>query len=121
MSIPLLMRPAHLGIATFLSLVQLARVGGLAVIHRSNLVLSPVAIPNTDTFESLVFNCKHPFSATIALIYRPPKPHPTFISDIHSFLISLCTIYSNILVIGDFNVHMDSQTCRLASDFKYKI
>jgi len=95
--------------------------GGLAVIHSSDLVSSPVAIPNMDTFESLVFNCKHPFSATVTLINRPPKPHLTFIFDMHSFLISLCTIYSNGLVIGDFNVNMDSQTCRLATDFKHTL
>lgn len=76
-------------------------------------------LENCGSFESLVFNSKKPLSTTIALIYHPPKPHPTFISDIHNFLISLCTIYSNILIVGDFNIHMHSLTCRVASDFKH--
>ncbi len=77
-----------------------------------------MSVPSTGSFESLVFSCKKAFSATIALVYRPPKPHPTFISDIHNFLISLCTAHSNILVIGDFNIHVDSHNCKLASNFK---
>lgn len=94
------------------------RGGGLAVLYHSSMEITPISVPNVKSFESLVFKCKHPFSSTIALIYRPPKPQPTFISDIHDFLISLCTAYTNILIIGDLNIHMDSRTCRLSSDFK---
>ncbi|CAJ1074281.1 hypothetical protein D5F01_LYC19107 [Xyrichtys novacula] len=55
---------------------------------------------------------------TTALIYRPPKPHPLFLSEIHDFLISLCTSHSNVLVLGDFNINMDSLSCKLAAEFK---
>ncbi|KAK7879820.1 hypothetical protein WMY93_033509 [Mugilogobius chulae] len=94
------------------------RGGGLAVFYRSSMELSPLSVPNVNSFESMVFKCKFPFSAAIALIYRPPKAQPTFISDIHDFLISLCTSYKNILVIGDLNIHMDSHTSKLGTDFK---
>ncbi|KAL7401583.1 hypothetical protein ABVT39_001713 [Epinephelus coioides] len=97
--------------------------GGLAVFHRSTIQTSLLSVPPVNTFEHLVFNCKHITShhitsATIALIYRPPKPHPSFLSEIHDFLISLCTSHSNILVLGDFNIHMDSLSCQLAVEFK---
>lgn len=100
----------------------IGRGGGLAVFHRSNIQTSILSIPPVNSFEHLVFNCKHTTShhttsATIALIYRPPKPHPSFLSEIHDFLISLCTSHSNILVLGDFNIHMDSPSCRLAANF----
>lgn len=90
--------------------------GGLAVFYHSTIQAFLLFVPHVTTFEHLVFNCNyitlhHKTSATIALIYCPPKPHPSFHSEIHDFLISLCTSHSNILVLGDFNIHMDSFSC----------
>lgn len=54
-------------------------------------------------------------------MYHLLKQHPTFFSDIHDYLISLCMIYLHILDICDLYIHIDSQTFWLASDFKYRL
>lgn len=80
---------------------QFGRGGGLAVLHRSDLKLTPLSLPDLLTFECLAFRCKPPCSMTILLIYRPPKQNPAFISEINELLTSLCATSANIVVLGD--------------------
>ena len=57
------------------------RGGGLAVIYRNHLTLSPLPLPELSSFECLAFNSKHPLPMTVLLIYRPPEPNPRFIPE----------------------------------------
>ena len=50
-------------------------------------------------------------------IFRPPKPNSSVLPDIHGLLTSLCTMSSNIVIIGDVNVHVDNPSCRSATEF----
>lgn len=93
------------------------RGGGLAVLHRSDLKLTPLSLPTLSTFECLAFRCKPPFTMTILIIYRPPKQNPAFISEINEFLTSFCTTSANIVILGDFNIHVDTPSCHPAVDF----
>lgn len=82
------------------------RGGGLAVVYRSNFDLSPLA-----------FKCKPPCSFTVLLVYRPPKPNSAFMPEIHDLLTTLCTTSANIIILGDFNIHVDTPSCHLAAEF----
>lgn len=94
------------------------RGGGLAVIHHPDLCLSPLPLPALYTFECLLFKCKSQSStATIILIYRPPKPHPGFINELQDLLTSVCATSSCTLILGDFNLHVDSPTNHSAAEF----
>lgn len=93
------------------------RGGGLAVLHRSDLKLTPLSLPELSTFECLAFRCKPPITMTILLIYRPPKQNSAFIAEINEFLTSLCTTSANIVILGDLNIHIDTPSCHLAVDF----
>ncbi|XP_041642854.1 uncharacterized protein LOC121509496, partial [Cheilinus undulatus] len=53
----------------------------------------------------------------IVLIYRPPKATTTFLSDLSELLTSVCSRSSSILLLGDFNIHVDSTSCTLTSEF----
>uniref|UniRef100_UPI00358F88A5 uncharacterized protein n=1 Tax=Myxine glutinosa TaxID=7769 RepID=UPI00358F88A5 len=53
----------------------------------------------------------------MAVVYRPPKPHPSFLSDFSYFLTQLCSLSPSILLLGDFNIHMDSTDSTLTTDF----
>ncbi|GLD61825.1 uncharacterized protein AKAME5_001359900, partial [Lates japonicus] len=55
--------------------------GGLAVMYRSHLALSPLPLPELSSVECLAFNSKYPHPMTVLLIYRPPKPNPRFIQE----------------------------------------
>uniref|UniRef100_A0A8C1W0H1 Reverse transcriptase domain-containing protein n=2 Tax=Cyprinus carpio TaxID=7962 RepID=A0A8C1W0H1_CYPCA len=93
------------------------RGGGLAVIYRSHLDLSLLDIPELSSFECLAFNCKPPFPMTVLLIYRPPKSTSNFISELYNFLSTICATSSNIIILGDFNIHVNNPTCHLATEF----
>ncbi|CAJ1059667.1 hypothetical protein D5F01_LYC22364 [Xyrichtys novacula] len=54
---------------------------------------------------------------SLSLSTAPPKPHPSFLSDFSDFVTHLNTISSSVLLLGDFNFHIDNPTCKQASDF----
>ena len=55
---------------------------------------------------------------TMLLLYRPPKNNSsTFISEIHDLLTTLCTTSTNVIILGDANIHVDNPSCHFASDF----
>ncbi len=95
------------------------RGGGLAVIYRSQLDLSPLALPELYTFECLAFNFnrKPSLPLTVLLIYRPPKSNSCFISELYNLLLNFCATSSNIVILGDFNIHVNNPSCHFATEF----
>ena len=66
--------------------------GGLAIIQRAELKLSSLLPP-------------------------PPKPNSSFLSEIHNPLTSLCSMSTNIVIVGDMNIHVDNPSCHFAVEF----
>ncbi len=95
------------------------RVGSLAVIYRSQLDLSPLALPELYTFECLAFNFnrKPSLPLTVLLIYRPPKSNSCFISELYNLLSNFCATSSNIVILGGFNIHVNNPSCHFATEF----
>ena len=94
-----------------------SRGGGLAVIYRENLDLSPMPLPTLTSFECLAFKCKPPISTTVLLIYRPPTYNQYFIPEIHDLLTTICANPGNIVILGDLNLHVDSPSSHSVEDF----
>lgn len=92
------------------------RGGDLAVLHHTHLQVAPVSLPNVSTFECLAFKCKHHLPVTLLLIYRPPKPHPHFISEINDLLMPLCSTSTNVVILGDFKIYVNSPSCLLGAE-----
>ncbi|XP_042073552.1 uncharacterized protein LOC121813724, partial [Haplochromis burtoni] len=93
------------------------RGGGLAILFRQHLKVLPV---NVDTFSSLeVLACEltGPIPTIIATVYRPPKPNPVFLSDFANLLTHLSSLSPNVILVGDFNIHMDNNDLLLTRDF----
>ncbi|XP_039608793.1 uncharacterized protein LOC120528703 [Polypterus senegalus] len=93
------------------------RGGGLAVIYRENWKVSPLSVPVFSSFESVVCQLSGPVPTVIAVIYRPPKSTSVFISDFTDLLTHLATVSPNIILLGDFNIHMDNSNHPLTKDF----
>ena len=93
------------------------RGGGIAAIHRQDLNPRPLPIPAAPSFEHLVFKLPGPKPIIIAIIYRPPKPNPSFLSDFSDFFTQLSLISSSILLLGDFNIHIDFPDCKATTNF----
>ncbi|XP_031727140.1 uncharacterized protein LOC116396593 [Anarrhichthys ocellatus] len=97
--------------------VIIGNIARLAIMHRAELKLSPLPMPDLSSMECLAFKCKPPYSMTVLLIYRPPKPNPSFLPEISDLLTSLCTMLTNIVIVGDLNIHVDNPSCQIAGDF----
>ena len=93
------------------------RGGGLAIIHREKWKVSPVTVPVSTTFESTVCKLSGPTPTIIAAVYRPPKPNSDFLTDFAAFLNHLSSLSPNIILLGDFNIHMDNTNLPLTKDF----
>lgn len=68
------------------------------------------------SFKYLSFRIAGPTPLLILLIYIPPKHNANFLSDLTELLTIACAQYNNIIVLGDFNIHVDSD-CASAKDF----
>jgi len=52
------------------------------------------------------------------LVYRPPGPVASFLSEFSDFLSSIIKL-NRVIIVGDFNIHVDDDTCKNASEFVY--
>ena len=93
------------------------RGGGLALIYRESLKILPVAVNDSPSFEVLAMQLKGPVPTIIVSVYRPPKPSSTFITELTSILADLCAITPNIILTGDFNIHIDDPNDIFSIDF----
>ncbi|XP_010774485.1 uncharacterized protein [Notothenia coriiceps] len=92
--------------------------GGIAAIIRKEIKATIIPIPDASSFEHLIFKLSGPTPLVTAIIYRPPKPNPSFLSDLSDILTQLSAISPSVLLFGDFNIHIDDPTCKYASEFK---
>ncbi len=66
-----------------------------------------VAVPKFDSFECLALSVSASLSTAVATAYRPPKTNKDFLSEFSYILSFLCLKFERILLLGDFNIHMD--------------
>ncbi len=43
----------------------------------------------------------------LATVYRPPGHHTDFIKEFDDFLLELVLAADKVLIVGDFNIHVD--------------
>lgn len=93
------------------------RGGGVAVLYRDQWIVSPVNAPTYDSFESKVVQIHVSPPTILATIYRPPKPNKDFLNNFSSLLTFLWTLSPTIILVGDFNIHMDNFSKTLTREF----
>ncbi len=95
---------------------RLFRGGGLATVHKNRFSIRTVNLRSPTSFEVLLFNvsCPNPFHC--AIVYRPPGTNGTFLSEFSDFLTSIVHL-ERILLVGDFNIHINDSTNNFASNF----
>uniref|UniRef100_A0A8C5GPT6 Reverse transcriptase domain-containing protein n=1 Tax=Gouania willdenowi TaxID=441366 RepID=A0A8C5GPT6_GOUWI len=101
---------------------DIGRGGGVAAIYHSSLLIYPKPKASYTSFESLVLNLSHIESKTcqpvlFAIIYRPPGPYSEFLSEFSEFISNLVLSSDKILIVGDFNIHVDKDSDSLSSAF----
>ena len=93
------------------------RGGGLAIIHRENWNVLPVSVPPFSSMECTACRLSGPVPTIIAAVYRPPKPHKDFFNDFSALLTHLSSLSPNVILLGDFNIHMDNNNLLQTRDF----
>ena len=109
---------------------QLAREsrkgGGVAQISNSKLVLRPKSSYIFSSFEVLAFSSSGRIkqrdhgttdSFFLAIVYRPPGPYSIFMDEFSEFAADVVTYSDNILLMGDFNIHVNNPSDSSAKAF----
>lgn len=92
-----------------------SRGGGVAVFYKDTMDITECDIQQYTSFEALVCNYTYKSASfRIGLIYRPPpnaKNRYTtggFLMEFTKFLESFVTVRGHLLLLGDFNFHVDN-------------
>lgn len=97
------------------------RGGGVAAIYNSNLLPTLKSGFKFNFFEVIVLSFAHPdkkaVSFVLAIIYRPPGPYSGFLTEIADFLSNMVVNSDKVVIVGDFNIHMDNEGDPLRSAF----
>ena len=83
------------------------------MLYDATFTARPVQLPSFSSFE-VVYAYVHRagFSAVIAVLYRPGSVTATqsFFDDFSDLLERLATFSAPLMIIGDFNIHVDDVT-----------
>ncbi len=93
--------------------------GGVAIIYREGIKCEGRPSIQPTTFEHMVYKfTSHVKSMTLAVLYRPThseknnKPMSLFFDELTDLLENLSTSVDELLVVGDFNIHVDNKLNR---------
>ncbi|XP_051806672.1 uncharacterized protein LOC127534728 [Acanthochromis polyacanthus] len=98
------------------------RGGGVAAIYHSSLKLNQRPKPDYSSFENLTLSLSHPNlkaqkPVLFVVIYRPPAPYSEFLSQFSDFLSELVLSSDKVIIVGDFNIHVDIDSDSLTTAF----
>ncbi len=101
--------------------------GGVATIYSNILSISQRAGFKYNSFEVMVLRItlsretrvsdKSPVMFVLATVYRPPGHHTDFIKEFADFLSELVLAADKVLIVADFNIHVDNEKDPLGSAF----
>lgn len=94
------------------------RGAALAIIYREKWKISPVSVPSHGSFESICIQLNGPIPTIMASVTHPPKPNTDFINEFAAFLTFICSLCPNVILPGDFKIHMDNTTNAYTREFK---
>ncbi|XP_072558739.1 uncharacterized protein [Paramormyrops kingsleyae] len=93
------------------------RGGGLAIIHRKQWKVLPLSAQLFHSFEYTAIQLPGSSPTIICTVYRPPKPNKDFLNDFTALLTHFSVLTPNMIIVGDFNIHMDNDNNLLSRDF----
>ncbi len=101
--------------------------GGVATIYSNTLSISQKIGFKYNSFEVMMLhitlpreksiNDKSPVMFVLATVYRPPGHHTDFIKEFADLLSELVLAADKLLIVGDFNIHIDNEKDALGSAF----
>ncbi|XP_037832675.1 uncharacterized protein LOC119617245 [Kryptolebias marmoratus] len=90
--------------------------GGVASIFKNTINCSKISLGNFTSFEYLGIEVKgHKRTLTLTL-YKTPTYEKNFFTDLNELLSLICIDYDCLIIVGDFNIHVDSPQDRGAKN-----
>jgi hypothetical protein len=95
------------------------RGGGVAIIFHSSLKLTQVCIKHGELFESVLAKFRNNMGDNVCCccVYRPGPLTEAFFSDFDEFIGSIFLKFSQIIICGDLNIHLDNPKLKNSSKF----
>lgn len=90
--------------------------GGTATILATSLGFKQTSLDEYSSLEYHAFVFSSPPILCVC-VYRPPKRSTSVLTEFSEMLSIIHTNYDRVIILGDFNVHVDNQLDTLASDF----
>jgi hypothetical protein len=87
--------------------------GGVCLMYDVSLHTRPVQLPTFSSFEVVgAYLHRAGFNAVVVVIYRPGSSGATqaFLDDFNDLLERLATFSTPLIIVGDFNIHVDDIT-----------
>ena len=89
--------------------------GGIGLLYKDSLQVTKVRNGEKESFEycELLVQISSSLKIRVVIIYRPPHsedhrvPVVTFLSEFSSYMESIILSKDHLLILGDFNIHMD--------------
>lgn len=91
--------------------------GGVAAIYSDILSCKSIHLGSYSTFEYLALAIRSDYPCLLLTIYRPPRLKKGFLTEFSELLSQITVEYDYILILGDFNIHIDCDTDRFANHF----
>jgi len=94
--------------------------GGICVFFRKCFRVKPINFPHYNTFEILALSVNSSqLAATLLTVYRPGSNAvtTTFFDELAD-LLERCAAYSQCIIVGDINIHLDCATSPGCQQFK---
>lgn len=86
----------------------MGRGRGLAILYNEKWNISDISLPDYTSFESIPLQINESIPTIIATVYRAPQANSVFLHELSEFLTSLCSLSPNVILLGDFNIHIDN-------------
>ena len=102
---------------SFISTPRLTgRGGGLAVVFKKHFICQSMTAGTYSSFELQITKVGRSYTFYCILVYRPPGPAASFLTDFSDFLSSIIKL-DRVIIVGDFNIHVDDDSCKNALEF----
>ena len=79
------------------------------MVYHSGLTVKELSLFNTTSFELTALKDVSSSPLLLLLVYRPPKPAVSFLSELNELLTIISSLCFAIIVLGDFNIHVNTK------------
>lgn len=85
--------------------------------HKAKWKVATIPDLEYTSFELAAVQINGVVPTILAVVYRPPKANPAFLQEFSTFLTFLCSLSPNVVLVGNFNIHVDDFESSFSTEF----